>query len=540
MSERRTDFELLRDFARHGDQSAFASVVRRHVDLVYGTAMRKVEDQGAAEEIAQNVFAALARKAWQFASDDSLPAWLHRTALLEARGWLRGELRRRRREQSAAELGTTMKTPDEQTALRALVPLLDEALLSLREQDRAALLLRYYESQSLREVGASLGVAEDTAQKRVASAVEKLARFFQRRGFKTVTGAVAAASLQQTTASAPAAVAAAVTQAATQLTPPTLLGFAALLSRFASLTKTQTAALCVVIAAAPVAWQWNEVRAAGKEAIAMQSGFETSRAQEERLSNEIDRLRAESARLSGALIEATQAQMRDEAALRKFETLGARIRSLLTDSNYRWPEDLPYVRIAKWVLKELDLQAMFRSSGTVSEPATEILGMTPEERLVTERALGNYWNGVKSLMAARAYETNMPVAQAGRLAKTVIIPPLGQELKTLAENTRAQLTDRLGAERENMLFGGWEEGAIQIFWPGNLWKISEEPQNFTVWVDPTASNTNGPLYGAGWHSGFGGMSPEGGGSLNLFPREIATQFFLPWLRQYGITNSITP
>ena len=71
-------------------------------------------------------------------------------------------------------------------------------------------------------------------------------------------------------------------------------------------------------------------------------------------------------------------------------------------------------------------------------------------------------------MAASAYETNMPVAQAGRLAKTVIIPPLGQELKTLAENTRAQLTDRLGAERENMLFGGWDEGAIQIFWPGNL------------------------------------------------------------------------
>jgi len=88
----------------------------------------------------------LARKAWQFAPDDSLPAWLHRTALLEAKAWLRGELRRRRREQAAAELGTTMKTSEEQPALRALVPLLDEALLSLRERDRTALLLRYYEA----------------------------------------------------------------------------------------------------------------------------------------------------------------------------------------------------------------------------------------------------------------------------------------------------------------------------------------------------------------------------------------------------------
>src|SRR5438445_3809651 len=132
MNERRQDFELLRQFVRQGDQQAFAGVVRRHLDLVYATALRKVEDQGAAEEVAQNVFAALARKAWRFAPDDSLPTWLYRTALLESKLWLRGELRRRRREQAAAELGTIMKFPDEQSALRALMPLLDEALLSLR------------------------------------------------------------------------------------------------------------------------------------------------------------------------------------------------------------------------------------------------------------------------------------------------------------------------------------------------------------------------------------------------------------------------
>ena len=124
MNERHQDCELLRAFVRQGDQSAFATVALRHLDLVYATALRKLEDPGAAEEVSQNVFAALARKAWQFAPDDSLPAWLHRTTLLESKSWLRGELRRRRREQAAAELGTTMKTPDEEPALRALVPLL--------------------------------------------------------------------------------------------------------------------------------------------------------------------------------------------------------------------------------------------------------------------------------------------------------------------------------------------------------------------------------------------------------------------------------
>src|SRR5437762_11598741 len=139
MNERQADFELLRGFVRRADQEAFAAVLRRHFDLVYATALRKVEDTGAAEEIAQNVFATLARKAWQFAPDDSLPAWLYRAALLEAKARLRSELRRRCRERTAAELGTTMKTPDPQPASRALVPLLDEALLSLREKERTAL-----------------------------------------------------------------------------------------------------------------------------------------------------------------------------------------------------------------------------------------------------------------------------------------------------------------------------------------------------------------------------------------------------------------
>jgi RNA polymerase sigma factor (sigma-70 family) len=136
MSEHRTDFELLAAYGRNSDEGAFRQLVRRHIDLVHATALRKVTDAPAAEEISQNVFHALARKAARFAPDDSLPAWLHRTTLLEARHWLRGELRRRRREETAAQLGTTMNAPEESPAWRELVPLLDDALLSLREKDR--------------------------------------------------------------------------------------------------------------------------------------------------------------------------------------------------------------------------------------------------------------------------------------------------------------------------------------------------------------------------------------------------------------------
>src|SRR5258708_1547501 len=297
MNGRQSDFALLREFARNGRQPAFATLERRHLDLVYGTALRKVEDAGGAEEIAQNVFSAVARKAWQFAPDDSLPAWLHKTTLLESKFWLRGEMRRRRREQTAAELGTTMKTSEDQPAIHALVPLLDQALLSLREKDRTALLLRYYESHSLRDVGAAFGVSEDTAQKRVQSALEKLAEFFKRRGFKTATVAATAAAFQHTAASASATVLSTVVGAALQVAPPALVGLGALLARLASFSRVQTAAVCIAVAAVPVALQLNERRAAGRAAKMPQTQLLATPNEGANVQTEIERLRASSGKL---------------------------------------------------------------------------------------------------------------------------------------------------------------------------------------------------------------------------------------------------
>ena len=45
MSDRRQDFELLQSFTRDGEQSAFADLVRRHLDLVFATALRRSKTQ---------------------------------------------------------------------------------------------------------------------------------------------------------------------------------------------------------------------------------------------------------------------------------------------------------------------------------------------------------------------------------------------------------------------------------------------------------------------------------------------------------------
>jgi RNA polymerase sigma factor (sigma-70 family) len=534
MNERRKDFELLRDFVRGGDESAFSTLVHRHLDLVFATAVRKVDDLGAAQEVTQNVFVVLARKAWTFAPDDSLPSWLYRTTLLEAKHWWRGELRRRRREQTAAELGTTMKTSEEQPALRALTPLLDEALLSLREKERSAILLRFYENQPWREVGSALGVSEDAAQKRVGASLEKLVGFFQRRGFKTATTLSMAAALQHTAVSAPATAAGSVLNAAMQAGFPTMGGVSAWLARLASLSKIQTSAACLLLVAIPMAWQGYEHWVSRKEGTAVQAQLDTGRAEVQEASRELDPLQKESARLDAALL-ADNAPAQYEEAARKLAGWKAQAQALLTNSTGYWTQDFPYVRIPKATIKDLGLHAMFNSgSGALSAEASEVLGMTLQEKLQTEGVLADYLHGIDNLSTSQAYETNLPSTQPSRLTKTVVIPPLGQELKSLANGAGAQISLVLGPEREKLLFGGWDDGAIQFFWPGNLWNIAEDSQTLTVWVDPSVLTEHGPLIGASRASKMGGTSSEGRGSLGVVPGGITSRFFAPWLRQQGI------
>jgi RNA polymerase sigma factor (sigma-70 family) len=539
MAELKTDRELLRDYAELGSESAFRALVERHLDLVFATALRGLNNAGAAEEITQNVFIALARKAAWLRGEASLAGWLHKTALLEVRQWWRGELRRRRREQTAVELGTVMK--EENSLLKDLGGELDEGLLELRQTDRQALMLRYFEGRSHREIGALLGAREDAVRMRIEKALVRLTRFFRRRGYAVPAVATTIAALETAAKAAPAGLAVVATRSALAAgSGGTLAGVKLLIAKIMGFTKLQTTVLCAALAAAPVAWEWNANLMALKRAKLAQSGLEAVRGQQDQSSTEAGRLHAESARLDAALAEAANNQARYAAAAGKLEALKARVRGLLTDANYRWPDDLPYVRVPKAMVKSLDLlhtwPMAFTPSGAINEPALDFFGITAQEKGPTEQALAAYWRGVKELMTANSYETNLPDTEAGRLTKTVIVPPLGQPLKDLAGDTGAQLTALLGADREQLIFAGWDEGGIQIFAPGNLWKISEEPQTFTAWVEPAGADGGGPRYGAGLHSGEGGMSAEGPGSLRIVADPAAARFFTPWLEQNGITN----
>src|SRR5688500_2221382 len=96
------DWLLLQEYIADRSEKAFAELVRRHLGMVYGTALRKVREPQAAQDVAQAVFILLARKAGSLSSGVVLGGWLHRTAGLLSLKLLRDEQRRKTREKESS------------------------------------------------------------------------------------------------------------------------------------------------------------------------------------------------------------------------------------------------------------------------------------------------------------------------------------------------------------------------------------------------------------------------------------------------------
>ncbi len=192
------DPALLRQYLTQGSEAAFAALVARHVDKVYSVALRHTRNPHAAEEITQAVFVILAKKSGRLGAKVVLSGWLYETARLTALTHIRREIRRARREQEA-HMQTALNENADDVWLH-IAPLLDDALAKLSAADRHAIVLRYFDGQSLGEVGAALGASEEAAKKRVARAVDKLRGWFTKRGVTltatVLTAAISANSVQ--------------------------------------------------------------------------------------------------------------------------------------------------------------------------------------------------------------------------------------------------------------------------------------------------------------------------------------------------------
>jgi RNA polymerase sigma factor (sigma-70 family) len=199
------DMALLREYATGHSEAAFETLAARRVNLVYSAALRQVRDPQLAREITQAVFIVLARKAASLRADTFLIGWLFKATRYAASVERRAAARRRQHEQEAHMQSSLLNSasPDE-APWQHIAPFLDEALENLDETDRRAVFLRFFEQQSLAQVGAALSLNEEAARKRITRALEKLRKFFLKRGVTLTAVALGAALTANSVQAAPA------------------------------------------------------------------------------------------------------------------------------------------------------------------------------------------------------------------------------------------------------------------------------------------------------------------------------------------------
>lgn len=182
------DAELLRRYVEDRSEDAFTELVRRYLGLVFAWAVPRVgRDIHLAEDVAQKVFCDLARKAESLRGRPSLSSWLCVSTHLAAAEVVRKEQRRKVRETEAHTMQTLLHDSASAHEWHRLRPVINEALVQLREEDRTAIALRFFEQRSFAEVGAALRLTEEAARKRVDRALEKLHALLARRGITSTT-----------------------------------------------------------------------------------------------------------------------------------------------------------------------------------------------------------------------------------------------------------------------------------------------------------------------------------------------------------------
>ena len=154
-----------------GSDADFERLYRNTYRRILGTLITLVRDQAAAEDCAQETYERAYRnwKAWR--PDKPVEAWLHRIAINVAISDRRHQ-RIRQAGELVRRLGHPPAPPDPSAAAERSD--LVRALKKLPAKQAAALVLRHYHGYSNREIGAALGVPEQTVASRLATARKHL------------------------------------------------------------------------------------------------------------------------------------------------------------------------------------------------------------------------------------------------------------------------------------------------------------------------------------------------------------------------------
>jgi len=165
------DYEWVRAFAQERSEDAFRQIVEQYSPMIYSACYRRLQDTELSEDATQATFLILSKKAGKLREDVVLGSWLIKVAHFVCKDVRRASASRKKHELEAGKV--RMEKPQDLEWKKA-EPHIDDALATLPEKSRKAVVLHYLMGKSNKEVGREIGCTEDTARKRISNALKKL------------------------------------------------------------------------------------------------------------------------------------------------------------------------------------------------------------------------------------------------------------------------------------------------------------------------------------------------------------------------------
>lgn len=165
---------------RRRDEGALAALYDRHAGIMYAVLLRILKDSGAAEEVLQDLFMDVWRRADRFDASRGTPlAWL--LVMGRSRALSRLRVTRRRDniespEDFSHDTAASSADPEKEIARLRLMEKLGEAMLSLPSKQKEAVELAYFEGMTQAEIAARTGSPLGTVKSRVRAALQTLRR----------------------------------------------------------------------------------------------------------------------------------------------------------------------------------------------------------------------------------------------------------------------------------------------------------------------------------------------------------------------------
>ncbi len=168
------DAELVR-LCQDGDMAAFEQLFHKYQERVYSTALRMMSNQDDAMDLTQDIFLKAYQNIGKFRFTSAFSTWLYRLAV----NFCIDELRKRKKTGNPAPLEEALlqsdgNTPEDNVISSDTERQVWKAINSLKEKDRAIIVLRDIEGLSYKEIAEVLKCSLGRVKSRIHEARQKL------------------------------------------------------------------------------------------------------------------------------------------------------------------------------------------------------------------------------------------------------------------------------------------------------------------------------------------------------------------------------